>query len=162
MKALHPSRRRIGSKIFDGFENVKNHTLRPLGWSVGSCALISLCENGKKREPTRDLVEACADVLGFHPEFFYGQLEEVFREDECSFRHRRSAPERLKTQVRARATLVGMVINRLRSSFKFPAVDVPHIPARSFGEVEEAGHSKDCSNTGALNPALDLTDESTI
>jgi Zn-dependent peptidase ImmA (M78 family)/transcriptional regulator with XRE-family HTH domain len=105
---------------------------------AASCALISLCENGKKREPTRDLVEACAEVLGFHPEFFHGQLEDVFREDECSFRHRRSAPERLKTQVRAHATLVGMVINRLRSSFKFPAVDVPHIPARSLSEVEQA------------------------
>jgi len=42
---------------------------------VASCALISLCENGKKREPSRDLVEACADVLGFHPEFFYGPVE---------------------------------------------------------------------------------------
>jgi hypothetical protein len=35
-----------------------------------------------------------------------------------------------------------MVINRLRSSFKFPEVDVPHIPARSFGEVEKA--AEDC------------------
>jgi Zn-dependent peptidase ImmA (M78 family)/DNA-binding XRE family transcriptional regulator len=105
---------------------------------AASCALISLCENGKRREPTRDLVEACADVLGFQPEFFYGPLEEVFREDECSFRHRRSTPERVKSQVRAHATLIGMVINRLRSSFKFPEVDVPHIPARSISEVEKA------------------------
>jgi Zn-dependent peptidase ImmA (M78 family)/transcriptional regulator with XRE-family HTH domain len=109
---------------------------------AASCALISLCENGKKREPARDLVEACADVLGFQPEFFYGPVEEVFREDECSFRHRRSTPERLKTQVRAHATLIGMVINALRSSFKFPEVDVPHIPARSFGEIEQA--AEDC------------------
>jgi Zn-dependent peptidase ImmA (M78 family)/DNA-binding XRE family transcriptional regulator len=109
---------------------------------AASCALISLCENGKKREPTRDLVEACADVLGFKPDFFYGPLEEVFREDECSFRHRRSTPERLKTQVRAHATLIGMVVNSLRSSFKFPEVDVPHIPARSFSDVEKA--AEDC------------------
>jgi Zn-dependent peptidase ImmA (M78 family)/DNA-binding XRE family transcriptional regulator len=109
---------------------------------AASCALISLCENGKKREPTRDLVEACADVLGFQPDFFYGPLEEIFRDEECSFRHRRSAPERLKTQVRAHATLIGMVINRLRSSFKFPEVDVPHIPARSFSDVEKA--AEDC------------------
>jgi Zn-dependent peptidase ImmA (M78 family)/transcriptional regulator with XRE-family HTH domain len=109
---------------------------------AASCALISLCENGKKREPTRDLVEACADILGFQSDFFYGPLEEVFREDECSFRHRRSAPERLKTQVRAHATLIGMVINRLRSSFKFPEVDVPHILARSFSDVEKA--AEDC------------------
>ncbi|HEV7674771.1 MAG TPA: XRE family transcriptional regulator [Candidatus Angelobacter sp.] len=109
---------------------------------AASCALISLCENGKKREPTRDLVEAWAEVLGFQPGFFYGPVEEVFREDECSFRHRRSTPERLKTQVRAHATLIAMVINRLRASFKFPEVDVPCIPARSFNEVEKA--ADDC------------------
>jgi len=105
---------------------------------AASCALISLCENGKKREPVRDLVEACADVLGFQPQFFYGPLQEPFREDECSFRHRRSAPERLKNQVRAHATLIGMVIDKLRSFFKLPAVDVPQIPARSVAEVERA------------------------
>lgn len=109
---------------------------------AASCALISLCENGKKREPTRDLVEACADVLGFQSEFFYGPLEDVFREDECSFRHRRSTPERVKSQVRAHATLIGMVINRLRSSFRFPEVDVPHIAAHSSSEVEKA--AEDC------------------
>lgn len=105
---------------------------------AASCALISLCENGKKREPVRDLVEACADVLGFQPNFFYGPIQEVFREDECSFRHRRTTPERLKSQIRAHATLIAMVIQRLGSLFKFPAVDVPHIRAASPDEIEKA------------------------
>jgi Zn-dependent peptidase ImmA (M78 family)/transcriptional regulator with XRE-family HTH domain len=114
-------------------------TQTDLGQKVAaSCALISLCESGKKREPSRDLVEACGDVLGFEPEFFYGPIEEVFREDECSFRHRRTTPERLKTQIRAHASLIAMVIQCLRSSFKFPEVNVPHIPARSVEEIERA------------------------
>ncbi len=105
---------------------------------AASCALISLCENGKKREPARDLVEACADVLGFLPEFFYAPLEDVFREGECSFRHRRATPEGTKTKIRAHATLIGMVIQRLRSSFKFPVLDMPHIPVRSIDDVDQA------------------------
>lgn len=114
-------------------------TQKELGDKVAaSCALISLCENGKKRNPVRDLVEACADVLGFSSEFFYGPMEEVFREEECSFRHRRTTPERLKSQIRAHATLIGMVIQRLRSVFKFPEVDVPHIHAASSEEIETA------------------------
>ena len=114
-------------------------TQKELGDQVAaSCALISLCENGKKREPSRDLVEACGDVLGFAPEFFYGPIEEVFREEECSFRHRRTTPERLKSQIRAHAALIAMVIQRLRSSFRFPEVDVPHIRASSFEEIEAA------------------------
>lgn len=105
---------------------------------AASRALISLCEAGKKRDPARDLVEAFGAVLGFEPAFFYGSLDDIFREDECSFRHRRSTPERLKTQVRAHATLLGMVIQRLRSLFKFPEIDVPHIPASSAEEIETA------------------------
>jgi Zn-dependent peptidase ImmA (M78 family)/DNA-binding XRE family transcriptional regulator len=117
----------------------RGKTQTELGQKVAaSCALISLCENGKKREPARDLVEACADVLGFEPEFFYGPIEEAFREEECSFRHRRTTPERLKTQIRAHATLIAMVVQKLHSSFKFPEVDVPHIPGRSIEEIEKA------------------------
>ena len=80
---------------------------------AASCALISLCETGKKRDPASDLIEACGSVLGFAPAFFYGPLDDVFQEHECSFRHRRTAPERLKAQIRAHATLIGLVIEKL-------------------------------------------------
>lgn len=105
---------------------------------VASCSLISLCETGKKRDPARDLVEACGSVLGFEPEFFYGTVDDLFREDECSFRHRRTTAERLKTQIRARGTLLGMVIARLRSLFKFPEIDLPQLPASTTEEIEQA------------------------
>lgn len=114
-------------------------TQKELGASVAaSDALISLCENGKKKEPARDLIEACAEVLGFAPAFFYGPLEDIFREEECSFRHRRSAPERLKTQVRAHGTLLGLVVEQLRWLFRFPRLDVPRIPAVRPEEIELA------------------------
>src|SRR6266478_8126065 len=73
-----------------------------------SPALVSLCEGGKKN-PSRDLVEAFGSVLGFEPEFFYGELKDVFREEQCSFRHRRSTPERTKAKIRAHGTLIGLV-----------------------------------------------------
>jgi Zn-dependent peptidase ImmA (M78 family)/transcriptional regulator with XRE-family HTH domain len=114
-------------------------TQKELGDAVAaSGSLLSLCENGKKRDPARDLVEACADVLGFEPEFFYGTLEDLFTEDECSFRHRRSTPERLKGQIRAHATLIGMVIERLRTRFRFPKINLPMIPAVADHEIESA------------------------
>src|SRR5688572_32107598 len=72
-------------------------------------SVISYCEAGKRREPSPDLVEAFASTLGFEPEFFYEPLQDVFRDEECSFRHRRTTPEKTKTQVRAHATLVAMV-----------------------------------------------------
>jgi Zn-dependent peptidase ImmA (M78 family)/transcriptional regulator with XRE-family HTH domain len=114
----------------------KELTQKDLGEQVAaSPALVSLCEAGKKN-PSRDLVEAFGEVLGFEPEFFYGAIEDAFREEQCSFRHRRSTPERLKNKIRAHATLIGMVVARLRSLFKFPAQNVPHIKP-SGSNVEE-------------------------
>jgi Zn-dependent peptidase ImmA (M78 family)/DNA-binding XRE family transcriptional regulator len=114
-------------------------TQKQLGDAVAaSHALVSLCETGKKKDPAKDLVEAYGCVLGFEPSFFYQSLEDLFREDECSFRHRRTTPERLKSQIRAHATLIGMVVDRLRSLFKFPQLNVPRMTASSIEEIEVA------------------------
>lgn len=120
----------------------KGLTQRELAADVSaSPALISLCENGKKRDPSRDLVEACAERLKFRSGFFYRPLEDIFREDECSFRHRRSAPEKLKTTIRAHATLIGLVIAKLNAHLNFPSLNVPNIPSNSVDEIENAAES---------------------
>lgn len=103
-----------------------------------SCALLSLCEAGKKKNPAPDLIDACGSVLGFEPAFFYRPLDDIFHENECNFRHRRTTPNSLKTRIRAHATMMGMVIDRLRRLFRFPALDVPRIPASSAEEIEAA------------------------
>jgi Zn-dependent peptidase ImmA (M78 family)/transcriptional regulator with XRE-family HTH domain len=105
---------------------------------AASPTLVRYCESGKKREPVSDLVEAFGTVLGFEPEFFYGPLNDVFREDECSFRHRRTTPQKTKTQVRAHATLIAMVVEKLRGVFRFPKLDVPVMRASSSEEIETA------------------------
>lgn len=100
-------------------------------------SLVSYCEAGK-REPSADLVEAFATVLGFEPEFFYQPVYDVFRDEECSFRHRRTTPEKTKTQVRAHATLVAMVVEKLRTVFRFPKLNIPAMHASSAEEIELA------------------------
>ena len=105
---------------------------------AASPALISLCEQGKKPFPARDLVEAFGAVLGFEPEFFYCPIEDVFRAEECSMRHRRSTAEGLKAKLRAHGTLIGMVIRKLRSVLNFPEQNIPHMPASSREEIEKA------------------------
>jgi Zn-dependent peptidase ImmA (M78 family)/transcriptional regulator with XRE-family HTH domain len=120
---------------------------------AASPALISLCEGGRKTDLPADLIEAFGDVLGFDRSFFFGTVDDLFREEECSFRHRRNAPERLKAQVRAHATLVGMVIKRLGALFKFPAVDVPQRSAATPEEVEAAAeHCRRHWNLGIDGP----------
>jgi Zn-dependent peptidase ImmA (M78 family)/DNA-binding XRE family transcriptional regulator len=103
-----------------------------------SPSLLSLCEKGEKPFAARDLVEAFGEVLGFEPEFFYGPLTDMFREEECSFRHRRATTEKLKAKIRAHATLIGMVITRLRALFRFPEQDIPRFRAHTDEEIENA------------------------
>jgi Zn-dependent peptidase ImmA (M78 family)/transcriptional regulator with XRE-family HTH domain len=106
-----------------------------------SPALVSLCESGKKNPSSRDLVEAFGAVLGFEPEFFYGEIQDVFREEQCSFRHRRATPERMKSKIRAHATLIGLVITRLKSLFNFPEQDIPQLYASTIEEIEVAAEN---------------------
>jgi Zn-dependent peptidase ImmA (M78 family)/transcriptional regulator with XRE-family HTH domain len=105
---------------------------------VASNALISQYEAGKKRSPSPDLVAALASVLGFAPGFFYQPVDDSFLRDECSFRHQRAASERLKTQIRAHATLLGLVVERLREHLRFPPLNLPAIPATTWEGIENA------------------------
>jgi Zn-dependent peptidase ImmA (M78 family)/transcriptional regulator with XRE-family HTH domain len=119
---------------------------------VASEALISSCESGKRR-PSSDLVEAFAEILGFLPTFFYMPVRDRFTEEECNFRHRRSTPGRMKSQIRAHATLVGMVIQSLGGHFQFPAVNVPQFAAHAEDEVEKAAeHTREYWGVGLDAP----------
>jgi Zn-dependent peptidase ImmA (M78 family)/transcriptional regulator with XRE-family HTH domain len=114
-------------------------TQKQLGDQVAaSHALVSQYENGKRQDPPADLVDAFGATLGFKRNFFYLPVEDPFTEEECHFRHRRTTPERLKTQVRAHATLLGMVIDRLRGRLRFPKENIPAIRAVSPDEIEHA------------------------
>lgn len=99
--------------------------------------MISYLENGK-REPTRTLTDALGQALGFDPQFFHQPLADPFYEKECNFRHRRSAPERLKTRIRAHGTLIGVVVHYLRTVLKLPPYTVPQLKATSQNEIETA------------------------
>ncbi|HEY1801586.1 MAG TPA: XRE family transcriptional regulator [Terriglobales bacterium] len=125
---------------------------------VASPALISLCEAGIKT-PSVDLVQAFGEVLGFETEFFCHEVEDMFFEEQCSFRHRRSAQERVKARIRAHATLIGMVIVRLRSLLKFPAQNIPHFPLSkgTASEVEEAAEAcRKYWNLGIDGPIMQI------
>jgi Zn-dependent peptidase ImmA (M78 family)/transcriptional regulator with XRE-family HTH domain len=125
---------------------------------AASPALVSLCESGKKN-PSRDLVEAFGSVLGFEPDYFYSNIQDVFREEECSFRHRRSTPERMKNKIRAHATLIGLVIARLKTLFRFPEQDIPHIPASLTNAEEIELASEKCRmhwNLGLDGPIMEV------
>lgn len=116
----------------------KGWTQAQLAREIGvSHVFVSQLEAGKKR-PTDILVEACSGVLGFEPSFFSHAIDDVFTEEECNFRHRRSSPERLKRRFRAYGTLMGALMKFLTESVRLPAYDVPALTAASVDEIERA------------------------
>ena len=137
----------------------KGLTQKQLGDEVAAAhSLISFYESGKRKDPAPDLVEALGIVLGFEPGFFYGRLKDVFQEGQCSFRHKRKATERLKDQIRARATLGGLVIARLRKFFKFPDLNVPELSASSNDDIERAAeHCRKHWGLGIDGPILQMS-----
>jgi Zn-dependent peptidase ImmA (M78 family)/transcriptional regulator with XRE-family HTH domain len=119
----------------------KGMTQKDLGDVLGvSHALVSDLEKGK-RFPTASMLEVLHTETGFLPGFFFRKLDDPFLESQCSFRHRRSTSERLKNTVRARATLLGVVVTALKGSFRLPAFNVPSIPVSKPAEIETAAEN---------------------
>lgn len=125
-------------------------TQKQLAGSVStSGAAVSLIEAGKRPNPSSDLVLAFSEALHFPSDFFFGEALEIFQETECHFRHRRSTSDRLKTQVRARASLIGSIVTHLRSVLPFPKLNVPSLSASNDMEVEIAAQT--CRSHWGLN-----------
>src|SRR5207249_2321663 len=62
---------------------------------------------------------------GFEAAFFFEPISDPVRDEECSFRHRRTAPEQLKRRARAFGTLVSEVVGYLKTKLELPTFDVP-------------------------------------
>ncbi len=100
-----------------------------------SNGLIAAFENGMKQPGTEILAALCA-ALDVQPSYFDVPHTDEFQEVESNFRKRITAPEKVKKQVLARATMFGMVVARLREYGTFPAFDFPDIPAVSLEHIE--------------------------
>jgi Zn-dependent peptidase ImmA (M78 family)/transcriptional regulator with XRE-family HTH domain len=116
-------------------------TQKEMGAVLGvSHPLISDYEKGK-RFPSPALLETISAKTGFLPEFFLRRIEDPFLESQCSFRHRRNTAGRLKDQVRAHATLLGVIVSSFKTMLRFPAFNVPSIPATTPSELEAAAEA---------------------
>jgi len=108
----------------------------------------SLCvRQVRKRTRPRTSSRLYGDILGFGASLLYGALEDVFREDECSFRHRRTTPEKLKAQIRAHRD-----VSRHGRRPVALALQVPSIQCAADACFERGGNRR-CGR--ALPPTLE-------
>lgn len=126
-----PARLRVARRL-------KDLTLQQLGERVAAPAsILSRFERGE-REPTQELREALAAALEVTPEFFTQPVFDEFKEDQCSFRRRKGASERLKKRILAQGTIFGDVVRYLMREVSLPTFDVPSIRVSSDEDVEHA------------------------
>ncbi len=118
-------------------------TLKRLADTVSaSVSLLSLYENGLRKQPADDLLAALATALKVRQEFFFDPLSDVWSEAECSFRRRAATPEGVKKRARAHGTLIGLVVRELvAAKVRFPAYNIPAIAVGSNEEVESAAEA---------------------
>lgn len=117
-------------------------TLKALADTVSvSFGLLSHYENGLRKQPAGDLVEALARALDVEPGFFFEPLPDEWRERECSFRRRVATPEGVKKRARAHGTMIDLVVRALVSKVRFPTYNIPSIAARTTEQIEMAAEA---------------------
>lgn len=100
-------------------------------------ASISQVENGL-RFPSDTVVERLSAALGFAPGFFFSPVKSEFREEECHFRRRKTAPVTVRSRVLSTGTLFVELLDVLERSVNLPAYNVPTIRAEAPEEIEAA------------------------
>ena len=103
-----------------------------------SFGLLGHYEKGLRKNPRPDLVAALASALKVQPPFFFEQLHDPWRGEECSFRKRAATPEGIKKRACAHGTLIDLVLRELATMAKFPRYAIPSIAARDADTIEGA------------------------
>jgi len=98
----------------------------------------SIWKMERGQQPGDGLLEATAIALGVEPGFFFDQELAEFLEEECNFRKRLTAAERLRKWVLAHGALFGRVVAYLRGLLTLPPYRVPQLQAASLEDVERA------------------------
>lgn len=155
-KKANNSRKFVGARL-ELARTFRGYTLQNVADRVASSfGLISHYENGRK-EPSGELVNALAEIHAVRREFFYEPLNDPWQEDECSFRHRRTTPEKIKKRARAHGTLVGLVVQHLSTVLRFPNYSVPSFPATTEADIEQAAERcRDHWKLGSDTPILHM------
>jgi Zn-dependent peptidase ImmA (M78 family)/transcriptional regulator with XRE-family HTH domain len=113
-------------------------TLAELGDRVSvSPGLLSMLER-EQRQPSDRMAATLAEALSVTVGFFHQPLLDVWTEEQCSFRHRRSAQERVKRKARAHGTMISVLLDWLAERCQFPPDNVPRLSAATFEDVEVA------------------------
>ncbi|HTK35601.1 MAG TPA: XRE family transcriptional regulator [Caulobacteraceae bacterium] len=119
---------------------VNGLSLEQVASAVGATRqYIHQLETGS-RNPTGELVEALADVLGVQAAFLHSIEANGVRPEQCHFRKQQTTPASVTSQVLARGTMLDRFAYALERELSLPKVNFPDIPVRDLEDAEVAAN----------------------
>ncbi len=118
---------------------ISGYSLQELGERVGGTTrqYIQQLEKDNKK-PTPELINALAYELKVEGTFFFEQISNHIKEDECHFRKLKTTLVSAKRECTARATIINKIVDKLDSYLDLPTVDFPHFEVESLIDTERA------------------------
>jgi Zn-dependent peptidase ImmA (M78 family)/transcriptional regulator with XRE-family HTH domain len=88
------------------------------------------------KQPSKAMLDAICDGLGFRDQFFYEPLIDEFRDDECNFRSRKTLTAAARACVLSHGTLFAQLVRYLDACLSLPEDNIPEIRAESNDAIE--------------------------
>lgn len=133
-------------------------TLAQLGETLSSSRqYIQRLETDNETCPSKEMLDALAEVLNVEVEFFFDRIEEV-REDQGHFRRLQTTPLHVKNTVLSYGTLFNLLVRHLEEYVDLPPVNVPLVEVSTREDIERAAEL--CRKEWGLGldaPVLNMT-----
>jgi len=144
------------ARLFNGM------TLKELGDAVTASRQFIHQLEGDIRQPPEDMLYALCEKLSVKKDFFYNELENDVKFEQCHFRKRKTTAIGLVNRVCAYSTIFEELIALLSNYIEFPEIIIPEASsnAESYSNVEIEEAAEKCRKQWELgldNPISNVT-----
>jgi Zn-dependent peptidase ImmA (M78 family)/transcriptional regulator with XRE-family HTH domain len=137
-------------------------TLKELGEAVTASRQFIHQLEGDIRQPPEDMLYALCEALSVRKAFFYKELENDVKFEQCHFRKRKTTPVGLANRVCSYSTVFEELVGFLSEYVEFPTPDVPDLSndAGTYTNLEMEEAAETCRKhwkLGLDNPIDNIT-----
>ncbi len=137
-------------------------TLKELGDAVTASRQFIHQLEGDTRQPPEDMLYALCEALSVRKDFFYQELENDVKFEQCHFRKRKTTPVGLANRVCSYSTIFEELIALLSEYIEFPEPNIPDLSnnADSYTNLEIEEAAETCRKhweLGLDNPIANIT-----
>lgn len=114
-------------------------TLAELGERVSvSRQYIQRLESDPDASPSKEMLDALAEILSVKPSFFFEPVVGEVREEECHFRKLQTTPLNMRVRALSYGTIFYALVSHLEQKLELPKVNIPLVQIKNREDVEQA------------------------